>query len=99
MFKINVFKRYFFVEFSKIIINIFLIFLALGIIFNIFEEINFFKDQAVGFLLPLSLTFLKVPTMVYKLFPFIFLISSIILFLILLINLLLQYLLRFFFLQ
>ena len=81
MFKINVFKRYFFVEFSKIFINIFLIFLALGIIFNIFEEINFFKDQAVGFLLPLSLTFLKVPTMVYKLFPFIFLISSIILFL------------------
>ena len=57
------------------------LFLALGIVLNIFEEVNFFKDHAVGFLLPLSLTFLKVPAMIYKLFPFIFLISSIILFL------------------
>ena len=81
MFKLNIFKKYFFIEYSKIILNVTLAFLALGIILNIFEEVNFFKDLAVGFLLPLSLTFLKVPAMIYKLFPFIFLISSIILFL------------------
>ena len=81
MFKLNIFKKYFFIEYSKIVLNVTLAFLALGIVLNLFEEVNFFKDHAVGFLLPLSLTFLKVPAMIYKLFPFIFLISSIILFL------------------
>ena len=81
MFKFNIFKRYFFIEYSKTVLNVTLMFLALGIILNIFEEVNFFKDHAVGFLLPVTLTFLKVPSMIYRLFPFIFLISSIILFL------------------
>ena len=81
MFKFNIFKRYFFVEYTKTLLNVTLMFLALGIILNIFEEVNFFKDHAVGFLLPVTLTFLKVPSMIYRLFPFIFLISSIILFL------------------
>jgi len=81
MFNFNIFKRYFFVEYSKTVLNVTLMFLALGIILNIFEEVNFFKDHAVGFLLPVTLTFLKVPSMIYKLFPFIFLISSIIFFL------------------
>ena len=81
MFRFNIFKKYFFIEYSKIVLNVTLAFLALGIVLNIFEEVNFFKDHAVGFLLPLSLTFLKVPSIIYKLFPFIFLISSIILFL------------------
>jgi len=81
MFKLNIFKKYFFIKYLKIVLIITSLFLALGIVLNIFEEVNFFKDHAVGFLLPLSLTFLKVPSMIYKLFPFIFLISSIILFL------------------
>ena len=81
MFNFNIFKRYFFVEYSKTVLNVTLMFLALGIILNIFEEVNFFKDHAVGFLLPVTLTFLKVPSMIYRLFPFIFLISSIIFFL------------------
>ena len=81
MFRFNIFKKYFFIEYSKIVLNVTLAFLALGIVLNLFEEVNFFKDHAVGFLLPLSLTFLKVPSIIYKLFPFIFLISSIILFL------------------
>ena len=72
MFEFNIFKKYFFIKYSKIILNVSLAFLALGIILNIFEEVNFFKDHGVGFLLPLSLTFLKVPSMIYKLFPFIF---------------------------
>ena len=80
MFKFNIFKKYFLIQYSKILLNVTLAFWALGIVLNIFEEVNFFKDHAVGFLLPLSLTFLKVPAMIYKLFPFIFLISSIILF-------------------
>ena len=81
MFKLNILKKYFFIEYSKIVLNITLIFLALGIILNLFEEISFFKDHDVGVILPLSLTFLKVPSLIYKTFPFIFLFSSIILFL------------------
>jgi len=81
MFNFNIFKRYFFIEYSKTVLNVTLMFLAMGIILNIFEEVNFFKDHAVGFLLPVTLTFLKVPSMIYGLFPFIFLISSIIFFL------------------
>ena len=81
MFKSNTLRKYFFIEYSKNILNITLIFLSLGLILNLFEEINFFKDQDVGLWLPLSLCFLKVPSMIYKLFPFIFLISSIGLFL------------------
>jgi len=81
MFKFNILKKYFLIQYSKILLNVTLAFWALGIVLNIFEEVNFFKDHAVGFLLPLSLTFLKVPAIIYKLFPFIFLISSIILFL------------------
>jgi len=80
MFKFNVLNKYFFSEYSKNVLNVTLIFLALGIILNLFEEINFFKDHNVSMILPLSLSFLKVPSLVYKLFPFIFLISSIILF-------------------
>ena len=71
MFKFNIFGKYFFTEYSKSILNVTLGFLALGIIFNIFEEINFFRDHAVGLLFPISLTFLKVPALIYKLFPFI----------------------------
>ena len=58
MFRFNIFKKYFFIEYSKILLNVTLIFLALGIVLNIFEEVNFFKDHAVGFLLPVTLTFL-----------------------------------------
>ena len=81
MFKTNTLRKYFFMEFSKNIIIITLLFLGLGIFLNLFEEINFFKDHDVGIWLPLSLCFLKVPNLIYKLFPFIFLISSIHLFL------------------
>ena len=47
MFNFNIFKRYFFVEYSKTVLNVTLMFMALGIILNIFEEVNFFKDHAV----------------------------------------------------
>ena len=52
MFKFNVFTKYFFIEYSKTVLNVTLMFLALGIILNIFEEVNFFKDHAVGFYYP-----------------------------------------------
>ena len=43
MFKLNIFAKYFFIEYSKVIFNVTLAFLALGIIFNIIEEVNFLR--------------------------------------------------------
>ena len=43
-------------ELSKVIINVSLVFFCLGIIMNIFEEINFFKDIDVGIRTPIALS-------------------------------------------
>ena len=42
-------------EFLKTFINIVLIFCCLGLIMNLFEEINFFKNYEVGILMPIKL--------------------------------------------
>ena len=64
-------------EFSKVIINVSLIFFCLGIIMNIFEEINFFKDIDVGIHTPIGLSLLYVPSLLYNMFPFIIFLSGI----------------------
>ena len=43
---------------------------------NLFEEINFFKDNEEFILLPIYLTLLNVPSILFEIFPFIFLIST-----------------------
>ena len=43
---------------------------------NLFEEINFFKDKSENLYYPLLLNFLNAPTILNKVFPFIFLIST-----------------------
>ena len=53
-----------------------LVFLSLAFILNIFEEINFFKDMDVSITLPIFLTFLNIPSVIFDIFPFIFLITA-----------------------
>ena len=53
-----------------------LAFFALGFIIYLFEEINFFKDLDVGIKMPIMLTALFVPSLLYKMFPFVILASS-----------------------
>ena len=53
-----------------------LVFLSLGIILNVFEEISFFSNQETNFFLPYILTFLNAPITLFEIFPFIFLISA-----------------------
>ena len=64
---------------SKIFIkNLFLIslvFLGLSFILNFFEELKFFENYDVGIKYPILLTFLNSPSILFELFPFIFLIS------------------------
>ena len=52
------------------------IFYSFGVILNLFEEIEFFKNIEVSFFIPLILTIVYVPSMIVKLLPFIIFISS-----------------------
>ena len=77
MIKSFVINKYLSKEFTKIIIVSIFIFFCLGLIMNLFEEINFFKDLNVGIFLPLVLTSLKVPSLLHTMLPFIILVGGI----------------------
>ena len=62
--------------FTSTLLKTFFIFVSLAFILNIFEEINFFKDLKVSLTLPIFLTFLNIPSIIFDIFPFIFLITA-----------------------
>ena len=64
----NYFKKFFIVTAT---------FYVFGIILNLFEEVEFFKNSEVTILTPLLLTSVFVPSLIIKLLPFIIFISSI----------------------
>ena len=68
--------KYLLSGFFKTIFKVILIFYCFGIILNLFEEIEFFKNLDKSILLPITLTALYIPSMIVKLIPFIFFISS-----------------------
>ena len=53
-----------------------MVFLGLGFILNFFEELKFFDDYEVDAYYPVLLALLNTPTILFELFPFIFLISA-----------------------
>ena len=81
MFRSVIINKYLALEFSKVVFNTTLIFFCLGFMLDLFEEINFFKDKNVGFYLPILLSMLFVPSLLYNMFPFIILLSGIYFFL------------------
>ena len=62
--------------FTSTLLKTFFVFLSLAFILNIFEEINFFKDLKVSITIPIFLTFLNIPSILFNIFPFIFLIAA-----------------------
>ena len=62
--------------FTSTLLKTFIVFVSLAFILNIFEEINFFKDLEVSLTLPIFLTFLNIPSIIFDIFPFIFLITA-----------------------
>tara|TARA_B100000963_G_scaffold360123_1_gene389831 strand:+ start:3752 stop:4840 length:1089 start_codon:yes stop_codon:yes gene_type:complete len=62
--------------FFKMIFKVMLIFYCFGIILNLFEEIEFFKNLDVSLLIPFTLTALFIPSLLIKMLPFIIFISS-----------------------
>ena len=63
-------------NFSKSLFQVFLIMLSLIIILNILTEIDFFKDTDVSSIFPIYVSLLNSPTLIFEMFPFIFLIAT-----------------------
>ena len=57
-----VLNKYLVSEFFKSFLNVILIFCCLGLILNLFEEINYFKNYDVGIGLPIVLSLMIIPT-------------------------------------
>ena len=77
MIRSFIINKYLAKEFTKVVINMILIFFSLGFIMNLFEEINFFKDIDIGIHMPLLLSALVVPSLLHEMLPFIILFSGI----------------------
>ena len=63
-------------EFLKSFMNVTLIFCCLGLIMNLFEEINYFKNFDVGIMLPIILSFMVIPSILINMLPFVIFLSS-----------------------
>ena len=72
----NIIFNYLFTNYLKSFLKVFLFFYSFGLILNLFEEIEFFKNVEVSFYLPLLLTIIFVPSMLINLLPFIIFVSS-----------------------
>ena len=72
----NIFFTYILKNFLKTFLVVLLVAYSFGIILNLFEEIEFFKNVDVGIFKPLLLTSIYVPSMIINLMPFIIFVSS-----------------------
>ena len=70
------YKKYIFKKFTISLIKVTIVFLSVIIIMNLFEEIGFFKDSDKFIILPIYLTLLNTPSVLFEIFPFIFLIGT-----------------------
>ena len=73
---IKIYQQYLIKSLLKNIFLISCLFLILSFLLNIIEEIKFFKNLDLGISYSFLLTFLNVPSILYEIFPFIFLIST-----------------------
>ena len=72
-----IYKKNLIYSFFKSLGIVTMIFFSITIILNIFEELSFFKnEEGVNFVLPVFLTILNSPSILFDIFPFIFLIST-----------------------
>ena len=77
MIKSFIINNYLSREFLKVVFIMTFVFFCFGFIVNLFEEINFFKDLSVQIYLPIMMTILFIPSILYNMFPFIILFSGI----------------------
>ena len=70
------YQKYLVKTFSYNFIIVSLVFLSLGFILNFFEELKFFNDHQANAYYPFLLALLNTPSVLFELFPFIFLITT-----------------------
>ena len=76
----NTYKKYILGLFAKTLIEVILVFFSLILIINLFEEINFLRDENVSGYYPIFLALLNSPSIIFDIMPFIFLISTLLFF-------------------
>ena len=62
--------------FLKSLLNVFFIMMCLVLILNILKEIDFFSNKEVHSLYPIYLSLMNSPSIIFEMFPFIFLIAT-----------------------
>ncbi len=77
---LKTYEKYIIKSFINRFLIISIIFLSLIFILSVLEEISFFKDLEVNFFYPYFLTLLTIPITLFEIFPFIFLLTTQLLF-------------------
>ena len=72
----KIFFNYLLKNFLKTFLVFVLVFYCFGVILNLFEEIEFFKNIDVSIFVPLMLTSIFIPSMIIKILPFVIFLSS-----------------------
>ena len=73
----KIYQKYLINDFIKIFLKTSFVFFVLILLLNILEEISFFKDEGeASMLLPIKLTLLNSPSVLFDIFPFIFFITA-----------------------
>ena len=73
--KLKEYQKYLYLLFLKKLFTISFIFLCIVVIVNIFEEIRFSEKYNTDIIFTLYLSFLNAPSMVFEIFPFIFMLT------------------------
>lgn len=74
---LSVYTKYIILKFLKSLLVVSLIFSIIILIMNLFEEVSFFKDTEDSILVPVFLTIINLPSLLFEILPFIFLITAI----------------------
>ena len=69
------YEKYLTKLFLKNILMIIVVFIFLSFFLNIFEEIKFFENKNSSLYYPIILTILNIPSIVFEILPFIFLLG------------------------
>ena len=72
----RIFLNYLLINFLKTFFVFVFVFYCFGVILNLFEEVEFFKNIEVSIFIPLMLTSIFIPSMIIKILPFIIFLSS-----------------------
>lgn len=73
---LRLYHKFLIFNFVKILLEVVGVFFALVFIMGLLEEISFFKDLDTNIMYPVFLTFLNSPSVLYDIFPFIFIIAT-----------------------